>query len=262
MDPGFLVLSLVALGFLLAAYAHTSVGLGGGSSYTAIQSIAGYPMGTIPVISLTFNLLATTIGSVNFIRGGHFSWARLAPFLLGSIPCAWLGGRLLLPQGVFLGILLASLLAVLLRLLLAPFRPLREPGTNPQTSPALWWSGGILIGGLLGFVAGVVGIGGGIYLVPLLRLLGRGDAKQAAACGTVFIWINSAIGLASRTLAHGWPPGLTTLLLVLLPAVALGAWFGSTHGALRWSRRGVERALCLVISLACLLLIRRILLLA
>ena len=78
MDPGTAVLALVALGFFLAAYAHTSVGLGGGSSYTAIQSLAGFPVGFIPPISLVFNLLATSLGSVNFIRGGHFAWRRLA----------------------------------------------------------------------------------------------------------------------------------------------------------------------------------------
>ena len=73
MDPGLPVLTLVALGFFLAAYAHTSVGLGGGSSYTAIQSLAGFPMGVIPIISLTFNLLATSLGCLYFVRGGHFS---------------------------------------------------------------------------------------------------------------------------------------------------------------------------------------------
>ena len=262
MDPGLLILSLVAIGFLVAAYAHTSVGLGGGSSYTAIQSIAGFPMGAIPLISLALNLLATILGSANYIRGGHFSWSRLAPFLLGSIPCAWLGGLLVLPQFAFLGLLLASLLGVLLRILLAPFWPLRETKSSRSVQPLTWWLGGIAIGAILGFVAGAVGIGGGIYLVPIIRLLGRGNAKEAAACGTVFIFINSAIGLSSRVVSHGWNTEATTPLLILVPAVAIGAWFGSKHGALQWSRRGVERTLCLVIAVACLLLIRKLSLLS
>ena len=104
----------------------------------------------------------------------------------------------------------------------------------------------------------MVGIGGGIYLVPIIILCKRGNAQQAAACGAVFIWINSTIGLGSRLLNHGWPAKMTMALLVLIPAVALGAWFGSRQGALRWSRRALEHTLCAVIALACLFLIQRI----
>lgn len=258
MDPETAVLALVALGFFLAAYAHTSVGLGGGSSYTAIQSLAGFPVAFIPSISLVFNLLATSLGSFNFIRGGHFGWRRLTPFLLGSMPCAWIGGLLVLPERAFLTILLASLLAVLVRLLLLPLQSDEEQVPRESTNPFAWWAVGILIGAVLGFVAGVVGIGGGIYLVPLIIILGRGTAQQAAACGAVFIWINSALGLGSRLFHHGWPPEINRVLLVLVPAVALGAWFGSRHGALKWSRRAVERALCAVIALACFFLVHRI----
>jgi uncharacterized membrane protein YfcA len=255
MDLAPLVIALVALGFLVAAAAHTSAGLGGGSTYTAILAMAGFPATLIPPISLIFNLLATTIGSINFLRGGHFRPRLLTPFLCGSLPAAALGGALPLSPRLFFLLLLASLLAVLLRLLASRWLPLRDPR---QIGGVERWGLGITLGALLGFVAGAVGIGGGIFLVPLIRLLAWGSAPQAAAAGSLFIWINSAVGLSSRLLTQGWPEGLSPALLILVPAVALGAVLGSTHGALKWPARRVELALTVVIALACLLLARRV----
>jgi uncharacterized protein len=242
-------LSLLAAIFLLVAFFYSAVGLGGGSSYTAMLALAGASTAAIPLVSLTLNLVVTTIGSVVFLSRGHGRLRLISPFLVSSIPMAYLGGGLHLPPTLFYLVLMLSLAFAALRIYF--------PGnTRPL---ALSDNGKILLalfcGALLGLIAGIAGIGGGVYLVPLIILLGLGTAKEAAACGSFFIWVNSAAGLLPR-FQH-----LDLDLASLMPlaaAVMLGGMAGSLLGANRFEPRTMQKILGGILVVAIFFLGRKI----
>ena len=240
----------LALAFAAVAFIYASVGLGGGSTYTALLTIIGLNHLLVPSISLALNLVVTFLGMINFHRGGHLSLRLVAPFLITSMPCAWLGGTLRLPREAFLWLLASTLVLVLVRIYLLGDLKLR---TTLIGRRRLGFSLGL--GAVLGFVAGTVGIGGGIYLVPLLIMFGLADEKRAAAAGAVFIWLNSAVGLAAR-----WPrAGFDVVaILPLVAAVVVGGWLGSGLGSLRLAPRTIQRTLGLVVAVAVVVIVRRL----
>ncbi len=237
---------MIAVLFFILALAYSSVGLGGGSAYTASMVVLGFGSLSIPFISLTLNLLVTTLGSYHFIKERHARLHLILPFLLTSIPMAYLGGALHLPTAVFHWILFASLSIAVLRIYFWRHTALQlalAPGTKLAVS--------LLAGSVLGLIAGIVGIGGGIYLVPLIIILGLGNAHQAAACGAIFIWMNSAAGLLSRLQYN--QIDLTPYLPLLLAVIAGGA-LGSYVGSTKFSAKTVEKVLGLIVTTAVLLL--------
>jgi uncharacterized membrane protein YfcA len=242
---------LLATLFFIVALLYSSVGLGGGSSYTALMVVAGFNTLTIPIISLILNLFVTSIGSYAFIRHKHARLALIAPFLIASLPMAYLGGALQLPRDLFYWVLLATLVAVAMRIYFW-----RSTAFKLELGKA----GRILVslaaGAILGMVAGIVGIGGGIYLVPLIIILGLGTEHQAAACGAVFIWLNSLAGLISRLQYNAIE---LTGYLPLIAAVVLGGVLGSHIGATRLSRNAMEKILGIIVVVAIFMLIRKVL---
>lgn len=250
METLFISPWLLAAIFFVVAFLYSSVGLGGGSSYTALLAVFGANHLAIPSVSLSLNTVVTAIGSANFIRKGHASLKLIAPFLMSSIPFAWLGGQLPLPELLFYSLLLLSLLVVSLRIYLPGETALR---VSFSTDTALVVS--VISGALLGFIAGALGIGGGIYLIPLILMLGLGNAKQAAAAGAIFVLVNSLVGLMSRYEADRLQ---LDYVLPLMIAVVFGAALGSHLGAGRLSAQRVEKLLGIVLSIACVLLARKI----
>lgn len=250
MDLLYYAPYLIALLFFIIAFTYSSVGLGGGSSYTALMAIVGFNTLAIPMLSLLLNVLVTTIGSFNFIRKRHARFRLILPFLAGSIPMAYVGGALQLPREIFYWILLVSLLFVAYRIYI---------WRNTSISLHLTARGKLLIslisGAILGLIAGIVGIGGGIYLVPLIIILGLGSEKEAAACGAIFVWLNSVSGLASRLQYNAIDLGQYIPLIV---AVLIGGTLGSFMGSTRFSPRMMERILGVVILVAIALLLRKI----
>ncbi len=242
---------LIAFLFFLIALAYSAVGLGGGSSYTALMFILGFSTLVIPTVSLTLNLFVTSVGSFNFIRNKHAKLKLILPFLVASIPMAYLGGSLQLPKEVFYWILLASLLFVVARIYLWENMSLQ---LNLSERERLVVS--IASGGVLGLIAGIAGIGGGIYLVPLIIILGLGTAKQAAACGVIFIWLNSASGLVAR--AQHNPINLSDYIPIVI-AVLTGGLIGSYFGAGKLSPKIMEKILGAIIIVAIGLLVRKLL---
>jgi uncharacterized membrane protein YfcA len=241
---------LLALLFFFVAFVYSSVGLGGGSSYTAILAIFGYGAAVIPMISLSLNLAVTTTGSVNYVRHGHVRPNLLLPFIATSMPMAYVGGALQLPKQVFFWLLLASLMFVAIRIYLWSSTTLKlNLGPRGRLIVSL------LAGSVLGFIAGTVGIGGGIYLVPLILILGLGSAKEAAAAGSVFVWLNSLVGLVSR-LQHNSISLMDYLPLIL--AVLAGGALGSYLGAVRYSAKTMERILGAVILVAIVVLAKKL----
>ncbi len=235
--------------FFAVAFTYSSVGLGGGSSYTALMAIFGVSAAAIPMISLTLNLLVTTVGSVNFIRSKHVRLKLLFPFLVTSIPMSYLGGSLQLPKGLFYGILLVTLFFVALRLYVWE-RVTMTLNIGQSGKIAL----SLVVGSVLGLIAGIVGIGGGIYLVPIIIILGLGSEKEAAACGVIFILLNSVSGLIARLQFNS-----IDLSNIMLPiaAVVLGSASGSFMGAARYKPQTMQNILGAVILVAIVFLTRK-----
>jgi len=241
--------ALAAL-FLVVAFVYSAVGLGGGSSYIALMVIFGMGTLAIPLISLSLNVAVTTVGSLNFIRKRHARFRLILPFLISSIPMAYVGGALDMPKAAFRWILLLSLVFVVLRIYVW-----QKTSFNLDIGERGRIALSLVSGALLGLVAGIVGIGGGIYLVPLIILLKLGTEKEAAACGAVFIWLNSCSGLVSRLQYN------TIDIVSCLPfiaAVLIGGTAGSYMGSSRFSPKTMERILGMVIVLAILFLAREI----
>ncbi|MFW6053289.1 MAG: TSUP family transporter, partial [Persicimonas sp.] len=166
-----LIISPYLLGvlFLVVSSLYSSVGLGGGSSYTALLAILGASHAVIPGVSLTLNAVVTLLGSINYIRQGHARFRLIAAFVVTSVPMAYLGGSLEIAPQLFYAILLATLVLVALRIYLVP-----DPKLDLDLGPRTKIIAALLIGAILGLIAGIVGIGGGIYLVPIIIILGLG----------------------------------------------------------------------------------------
>ncbi len=213
--------------FFAIAFFYSMVGFGGGSSYLAVLVLAGLSYDQVPPVALLCNLVVTAGASWHFYRAGHLRWPTVLPFAVASIPLAYLGGRTTISETQFCLLLGLSLLVAAARLLLGR-RPV-EPVWQLNWSQA--WLLGIPIGAGLGFLAGLVGIGGGIFLSPLLLLLRWVNVKQAAAAASVFIVLNSAAGLLGH-LQKGSGISLS-LLLPLGLVVLLGGQLGSRIGAYR-----------------------------
>lgn len=241
---------LLAVFFFLVAFLYSSIGMAGGSSYTALLAIFGASQIAIPSISLLLNLLVSTLGSFNFIRKRHARLHLILPFLVTSIPFSYLGGSLHLPKALFLWILLISLVIVVLRIYV---------WKNTTVKLALSKQGKLLlslfIGAVLGFVAGTVGIGGGIYLAPLILILGLGTVKEAAASAAIFIWVNSLSGLVARFQADLVDYDRALPLIV---AVILGGLLGSYLGAGKFKTSTMEKILGIVIIMAIFFLLKNL----
>lgn len=237
--------------FFFVALLYASVGLGGGSSYTALMAIAGLNYQLIPTTSLTLNLLVTLVGMFSFWRGGHVKWSLIWPFLVTSVPLAYLGGALQLSRQVFLWLLVTTLATVAMRIYLWPNLAL-----SLDLSARNRFLVALLLGSLLGFVAGTVGIGGGIFLVPIMILLGLASEKDAAGTGAVFIWVNSMAGLVSRYQRGAFD---MDVILPLAGSVIVGGLIGSHLGTFRLAPRTVQRMIGVVVLIAIGFIGRRLL---
>ncbi len=242
-------ISLLAIIFAIVAFFYASVGLGGGSSYTALLAIFGASTVAIPMVSLTLNILVTTFGSIVFLLQGHARFRLIARLLIASIPMAYLGGTLHLPKMFFYVLLLISLAFATARIYFPRTTAPLPLGRRDKLILA------IAGGALLGLIAGITGIGGGIYLVPLIIILGLGTPKEAAACGAFFIWVNSVSGLLARVqynsidILHYSP---------LIIAAVIGGMAGTILGAGRFQPQTMQRILGSILVVAICLLGRKI----
>lgn len=247
VDVELAVLTVAVLGI---SFAYSSVGLGGGSSYTALFAVFGLAYQVIPTASLSLNTIVSLTASIQFARSGHLKFSILWPFLITSVPMAFFGGRLQLSEAVFQILLLVTLAAVAARIYFW-----KEPVPRHRGSRAFKLGMSLAIGSILGFIAGAVGIGGGIYLVPLILILGIGKTKEAAATGAVFILINSVTGLWARANAYDVP---LDLIFPMALAVLVGGVLGSRLGAGRWEARRLQKILGAIILVAIVMLMRKL----
>ena len=185
---------LLAISFLVTAVLYSSVGFGGGSAYLALLLIWGVPYFVFPVIALSCNIVVVSGNCFNYIRAGNLNLKLLIPYLIGSIPLAFIGGSFPIEKGLF-EILLFLILMTAGTLLLFNFKSYDNKKENYKKIPTVI---SILLGGTLGFISGVVGIGGGIFLSPILFLIRAGKPKHIITTTSLFILINSITGIVGQ----------------------------------------------------------------
>lgn len=216
----------LAAAFFATALLYASVGFAGGSTYNALLVLAGADQRMLPIVALGCNLIVSTCGSIRFARAGLIPWARLWPLLALSVPAALIGGAVPVSKTVFVALLGGSLLAAGVLLLVQPAQ--RDDAGEPRR----YTYAGPLIAAPLGLLAGIVGIGGGIFLAPVLHLIGWDRTKRVAASASVFILANSIAGLIGQLSKIANTAALTPLLAYwpLALAVLIGGQIGSRLG--------------------------------
>ena len=218
--------ALLALAFLVTALLYASVGFGGGSTYSALLALSGLDYRLLPLISLACNIVVVTGSSIRFARAGLTPWRKAAVIVMLGAPLSFLGGLTPIKEAMFLTLLGASLVLTSLTMLI----PVRENAEGTPTQAAKWMP---LAAAPLGYFAGLVGIGGGIFLSPLLHLARWHEARGIAATASLFILVNSLFGLAGQMVKNG--PGLfgqaLGAALPLLVAVVIGGQIGSLLAA-------------------------------
>ena len=244
---------LLALAFFATALLYSAAGFGGGSTYTALLVLGGTDYRAVPILSLLCNVAVVSLGTWRFARAGHVEWRRLWPLCVTSVPAAWIGGRLMIGETLFIGLLGTTLLAAGLVMLWQPAWQREGP---PIAAGRAVQAGA---GASLGLLAGVVGIGGGIFLAPLLYLLRWGSPKRIAAACAVFILVNSLAGLAGQASKGLAAAGsLIGENWMLFPAVALGGLLGSSLGSGRLDAKWVRILTSLLVLYVAVRLLMRL----
>ena len=185
---------ILSILFFVTAILYASVGFGGGSTYLALMLIWDIPYYIFPVVALICNIFVVSGNSFNYIKAGNLNLKLLLPYLIGSIPLAFIGGSLQIDKNLF-EIFLFIVLAIAGTLLLINFKSYDDNESSYRDIPILI---SILIGGILGFVSGVVGIGGGIFLSPILFLIKAAKPKHIVTAASLFIFINSISGVIGQ----------------------------------------------------------------
>jgi uncharacterized membrane protein YfcA len=231
---------LLALAIFVGATLYSSVGHGGASAYIALMALFGVPAAEMRPTALVLNLLVSGLGSARYIRAGQFRWRTLWPFLLGAMPMAFIGGGITLPGHVY-----RPLLGVILWLSAARLLWPRElKAVRAWRDPAI--PAAIAAGAGIGLLSGLTGTGGGIFLSPILLFMAWSEPKVASGVVAVFIFANSAAGLAGNVASLQQLPA--TLPLFAVAALA-GGLIGTTLG-IRLPVKLVLRSLALVLLVA------------
>ena len=237
MEPAAI---LIIAAIFVVAILYSSVGHGGASGYLAVMAFwAVAPEVTRPT-ALVLNLFVASIATFQFWRAGHFSWKLFWPFAVTSIPFAFIGGMIKLPTNVYKFVLG-------LVLLFAAFRLAWKfaSDTNEIGEPNLWTA--LTIGAVIGLLSGLVGVGGGIFLTPVLLLMHWSGAKTAAGNSALFIFVNSAAGLAGNYAQVSVLPSNAWMWVV---AAAVGGLIGSLLGAKKFESITLRRVLAAVLLFA------------
>ena len=240
LEPAWM---LLAAGMALAAFVYASVGHGGASAYLAAMALAGIAPSEMRPAALALNVLVSAMATVKFWRAGHFRWRLFWPFAVTSIPLAYVGGALVLPGAAY-----KVLVGVVL--LHAGWQLWRSGrgGDEMRAVREVPLALAMAVGAVLGLLSGLTGVGGGIFLSPLLLLLGWAGTKQTSAVSAPFILVNSIAALAAGVVAKGFDfPGWLPLLAA---AVLVGGWFGAEYGSRRFANPVVRRFLGVVLLVA------------
>lgn len=225
--------------FFLVAFLYASVGHGGASGYLALMALLGFSASVMKPTALLLNVMVSLIAFISFYRARHFRSQLLWPLIAASIPSAYLGSVLPVSE-----VLYKQILGVVL--LLSIIRIVWESSEKPL-SPAPKWYVLFGIGAGIGLVSGMIGMGGGILLSPLLLLMGWSTQKQTAAISAIFIFLNSMAGIAGQ-LQTGF--NLGPQILAIIGFVLAGGWLGAYIGAEKLRAKNMKYILALVLVLA------------
>ena len=237
-----LSLSLVCILVFLVAALYSSVGHGGASGYLAVLSLFGIATAEMSSTALILNLLVAGVGAYSYWKAKHLSIKLAWPFLILSVPAAYIGGLLKVSDKTYFFLLAGALVVAAYRLATARTSP--EKSDGPRTVPV---SAAVPLGGAIGLLSGGVGIGGGIFLSPLMIFFNWADPKKTAAVSALFIWVNSLAGLGGRLTRDAIVLGNLAPLLV---AAFIGGLMGSYYGANRFSGLMLRRILAVVLIVA------------
>jgi len=212
----------LAILFLITAILYSSVGFGGGSTYLALLLIWGIPYFVFPVIALSCNIIVVSGNCFNYTKAGNLNLKLLLPYLIGSIPLAYIGGSLPVEKKLF-EILLFLVLLIAGTLLLFNFKSYGDKEESYRIIPI---PVSILVGGILGFISGIVGIGGGIFLSPILFLIKAGKPQHIITVASLFILINSISGIAGQLTKNAVATEIQNYWYLLV-AVLVGGQIGN-----------------------------------
>lgn len=226
----------------IVSFLYASVGHGGASGYLALMALFSFAPETMKPTALILNLFVAGISFFYYYKGGHFNKNLFIPFAIASIPLAFLGGTIEIDASIY-----KKILAILL--VFAILKMLNVFGSEKEDIKKVKLWQGLVVGGIIGFFSGLIGIGGGIILTPIILLLHWGNMKEAAAVSALFIWVNSAAGLVGQ-ISSGVRIEIETFVLVLVALVGgvLGGYFGSK----KINNKKLRYILAFVLLIACL----------
>lgn len=230
---------LVVFAVFAVAILYSSVGHGGASGYLAVMALLGVSATVTRPTSLTLNLFVASIAFVQFYRAGHFDWRLFLPFAVGSIPLAYIGGGIHLPTTVYKIILGVTLILAAIRL------AINLKTTEESHRPNVWLC--LLIGAILGLISGLVGVGGGIFLTPILLLMNWTETKTAAGISALFILVNSISGLLGN---RAQILELPSVVWFWIAAAIVGGIIGATLGSTRFNSLTLRRVLAFGLVIA------------
>jgi uncharacterized membrane protein YfcA len=225
----------------LAAILYASVGHGGASAYLAVMALFGVAPQVMRPTALTLNILVSLIALIKFYRAGCFSWRLFLPFALTSVPLAFLGGSMVLPTTIYKPIVGAVLLYAAIRLFFGA-KANQQSEVRPLNLPLA-----MVFGGLIGLLSGLTGVGGGIFLSPLLVLMGWGEVRRVSGVAAAFIFVNSVAGLAGHLAMVAELPSFIPVWAV---AAVAGGWLGAEYGSKRLGNPSLKRLLAVVLVVA------------
>lgn len=237
------ILLALAAGMLVASFVYASVGHGGASAYLAAMALAGIAPPDMRPIALALNILVSSLATFKFWRAGYFRWRLFWPFAAVSIPFAYLGGAITLPGHLYKAV-------VGLVLVYAGWQLWRSYRAGEEMrevrAPAVLLA--MAIGAAMGLLSGLTGVGGGIFLSPLLLMLGWAGTKQTSAVAAPFILVNSIAGLTAGFVAGTAVLPQATWLLAA--TVLVGGWLGAEYGSRKFANPVVRRVLAVVLAVA------------
>jgi len=207
---------ILSIFFFITAIFYSSVGFGGGSTYLALMLIWDIPYYIFPILALICNIIVVSGNSINYVRSGNLNLKLLTPYLIGSIPFAFFGASISISKELF-EILLFVILIIAGIFLLIESKSFNDDQIKINSIPKII---SLLIGSIIGFISGIIGIGGGIFLSPILFLMKAGYPKQIATTASLFILINSIFGVAGQLtkdvvfdeFLNFWPLFITVLI--------------------------------------------------
>jgi hypothetical protein len=224
----------------VVAFLYASVGHGGASGYLALMALFSFTPETMKPTALVLNLFVAGIAFYHYYKAGHFSMKLFIPFAITSIPLAFLGGLIEIDAHIYKKILALLLIFAILKMMNVFGKE------STQLKDLKLWQG-LVIGGIIGFFSGLIGIGGGIILTPVILLLHWGNMKEAAAVSALFIWVNSASGLLGQFTSG---VTLSSQTLVLVAIALVGGFFGSYYGSRKFNNQHLRYLLAFVLSIA------------